>query len=210
MKEITSNRQTLLISMNHEPETAAVQRLLVLIPDMDADLTPVASRAWEIARESGARVKFISLFEDTEREPGLRRKLATLSALVTDGRVRGEAEVMRGRDWVGAVRSRWQPGDMLVCMAEQRAGPMLKPLSQILESDLKVPLTILSGLTPAVENRPRWYEHLAAWAGLLGIVVSFCLLQVRIHQTAGEWTTVLMIVSLGVEYLLIWLWNSLF
>ncbi len=191
-------------------EVATARRLLVLIPDADVDLALVASRAWEIASASGAQVRFLGLCSDAAREASLRRRLATLSALVNDGGVSADTEIIQGSDWVKAVRSRWQAGDRVVCLAEQRAGLLQRPLSQMLASDLDVPLTILSGLTPPVSERPKWQSQVAVWTGLAVIIIGFFLLQARIYQTAGGWATILMLGSLAVEYWLVWLWNSLF
>ena len=210
MTILNQKQQALSVALAPKAEGGATRRLLVLIPGIDTDFTPVVRRVWEIANVNGAHVKFISVCDDAIQESSLRRRLVTMSALVNDGRVTAEAEVIPGRDWVEAVRSRWQAGDMLVCLAGQRTGLLHKPLSQILGSDLKVPLTILSGLTPPTEARSKWYTQVIVWVGLIAIVLGFGLLQVKIYQDATAWTTVLMLGSIGMEYWLIWLWNSLF
>ena len=210
MNTLNQKQQALNASVFPAEGVAAARRLLVLIPDADFNLALVASRAWEIAGASGAQVRFLGMCEDVLQESSLRRKLATLSALVNEGGVRADTEIITGSDWIGAVRSRRQANDMLVCLAEQRAGLLQRPLSQILTSDLDVPLTILSGLTQPVSERPQWQSQVAVWTGMAVIIIGFFLLQARIYQTAGGWATVLMLGSLAVEYWLIWLWNSLF
>ena len=210
MNTLNQKQQALNASVFPAEGVATAHRLLVLIPDADFNLALVASRAWEIASASGAQVRFLGMCEDVLQESSLRRKLATLSALVNEGGVRADTEIITGSDWIGAVRSRRQANDMLVCLAEQRAGLLQRPLSQILTSDLDVPLTILSGLTQPVSERPKWQSQVAVWTGLFAIIIGFFLLQMRIYQTAGGWATVLMLGSLAVEYWLIWLWNSLF
>ena len=210
MNTLNQKQQALNASVFPAEAVAAARRLLVLIPDAYFNLALVASRAWEIAGASGAQVRFLGMCEDVLQESSLRRKLATLSALVNEGGVRADTEIITGSDWIGAVRSRRQANDMLVCLAEQRAGLLQRPLSQILTSDLDVPLTILSGLTQPVSERPKWQSQVAVWTGLFAIIIGFFLLQMRIYQTAGGWATVLMLGSLAVEYWLIWLWNSLF
>ena len=187
-----------------------MRRLVVLMPPPEADLTPMARRVWEIASSTGAQVKFISLCEDAARESSLRRSLATVSAMMRAGSVKAEAELVQGRDWVEAVRPRMQAGDMLVCLAEQRAGLRHRPLSQVLASDIPVPITILTGLNPPAEESSKWYAQVILWVGLAGIIIGFGLLQAGIYQDAGKWATVLVVGSLAVEYWLIWRWNSLF
>lgn len=210
MNTLNQKQQALNASVFSAEGVAAARRLLVLIPDADFNLALVASRAWEIAGANHAQVRFLGMCEDALQESSLRRKLATLSALVNEGGVRADTEIISGSDWIGAVRSRRQANDMLVCLAEQRAGLLQRPLSQILASDLDVPLTILSGLTPPVSERPKWQSQVAVWTGMVAIIIGFFLLQARIYQTAGGWATVLMLGSLAVEYWLIWLWNSLY
>ena len=200
----------LRVSLAPQTGSSSVRQLLVLIPDTDADLTPVASRVWEMAGVNGAHVRFLSLFDEAAREPGLRRRLTTLSAQVNDGRVTSDVEVIPGRDWVPAVRSRWQAGDMVICLSDHRTGLRQRPLSQILGSDLDLPLTVLSGITPLEQGRTKWYTQAAVWAGLIAILIGFCLLQARIIQTAGEWSMVLLLGSILVEFGVLWLWNSLF
>ena len=210
MINIKQQQQALPVSIASKVELEPAHRLLVLVPCLEADLTAVTHRVWEIANAAGVHVKFIGLCTDAAEESGLRRRLVTMSAMLNDGRVTADAEILSGRDWVEAVRSRWQRGDRLVCLAEQRAGLMQKPLSQILQSDLDVPLTILSGLAPAGGARSKWTMQAIAWTGLIAIVLGFGLLQVKIYQDATAWTTGLMLVSIAMEYWMIWLWNKRF
>jgi hypothetical protein len=210
MSKLIQQQRALTVSLAPEEGPGFTRRLVVLIPPLEADLTPMARRVWEIASSTGAQVKFLSLCEDAARESSLRRSLATASAMLKTGSVMAEAELVHGRDWVGAVRSRMQTGDMLVCLAEQRAGLLHRPLSQILASDIPVPITILSGLNPPAEEGSKWYSQVILWGGLVGIIIGFGLLQAGIYQDAGKWATVLVLGSLAVEYWLIWRWNSLF
>ena len=199
---------TFPIASHSDPEPA--RRLIVLVPSLEVDPTAVTQRVWELANAAGAHVKFISLCSDALQEPSLRRRLATMSAIVKDGNVYAEAEVVFGRNWVEAVKSRWQTGDMIVCCAEQRTGLLQKPLSQILQSDLDVPLYILSGLYPRNDLRPSWLGQAVAWLGFIAIIIGFFTLQVKIDQFAKDWTIVFQLLTTAVEFCLIWVWDSLF
>ena len=137
------------------------RRLIVLVPYLEADLTPAARRIWELANVMGACVQLIGLYTDASQEPSLRRGLVTMSAMVNDGKVSAEAEIIFGKDWVEAVKSRWQPGDLVVCFSEQRVGLLRKPLSQILQTDLDVPLFIFSRLYPQNDSRSNWATQIA-------------------------------------------------
>ncbi|RJP50855.1 MAG: hypothetical protein C4586_05150 [Anaerolineaceae bacterium] len=185
------------------------RRLIVLVPRLDADLTAATRRVWELADATGAHVQFLGLYNDPAQEPSLRRELVTMSAMVKDGRVSAEANVILGKDWVAVVKSRWQAGDTVVCFDEQRVGLSRRPLSQILQSDLDVPLYILSGLYPQNDSRSNWPAQAAAWIGSLAIILGFLALQVKTIHLAKEWTITLQLLSIPLEAWSIWVWNSL-
>jgi hypothetical protein len=132
-----------------------------------------------------------------------------MCAIVNYGNVSAEAEVTFGNDWVDAVRSRRQAGDMVMCFAEQRAGLLQRPLSQILRSNLDIPLYILSGLYPPNDSSSRWLARAAAWIGSIAIIAGFFVLQTRISLLTDWSQTILMLLSTAVEVGAIWIWNSL-
>ena len=164
---------------------------------------------WELANTTGAHVKLLGLFNDETQEPSLRRRLVTMCAIVNYGSVSAETEVAFGKDWVDAVKSRWQAGDIVVCFAEQRAGLLQRPLSQILQSDLDIPLYILSGLYPQNDSSSSWLARAAAWIGSIAIIAGFFVLQTRISLLTDWSQTILMLLSTAVEVWAIWIWNSL-
>jgi hypothetical protein len=190
-------------------DVASVRRFIVLVPCLEVDLTPVTHRVWELAKAPGAHVKLLGLCNDETQEPSLRRRLVTMCAIVNYGNVSAEAEVTFGNDWVDAVKSRRQAGDMVVCFAEQRAGLLQRPLSQILQSDLDIPLYILSGLYPPKDSSSRWLVRAAAWIGSIAIIAGFFVLQTRISLLTDWSQTILMLLSTAVEVWAIWIWNSL-
>jgi hypothetical protein len=100
---------------------------------------------------------------------------------------------------------------MIVCFAEQRVGLLQRPLSQILRSNLKGMIYILSDSYPLTDTRPTWLSQIMAWMGPLAIIVLAFLLQVRITSLPQDWAqTSLLILSVIGEVSLISLWNSLF
>jgi hypothetical protein len=211
MTKLTSKNEALTLSLVADAELMPARRYLVLVPDLKADLDALMQRVWELASVTGIYVKFIGLCDDASQELSLRRSLVTMSALANDGRMPSEVEVIIGGDWVSVVKSRWQPGDMVVCFAEQSVGLPRKPLSQILRSDLNVPLYILSGLYPQRELRSNWSTWRAVmWSGFAAIVIVFFTIQVKIIQTAGGWTSALLLIFTSIEFWLIWAWNKLF
>ena len=188
----------------------SVHRLIVLIP-ANIDYSATTRRIWELANAIGARILFLSLCRDIAQEPSLRRELVMISALFQNGRVFAEAKVEVGTNWVDAVKRNYQVGDMVVCFAEQRAGLLHRPLSQILEANLNVPIYILSSLSTQNISQSNWLSQLLAWLGSIGILVGFSLLQIRITLLPQDWAqTTLLILSVMGEVWSIWGWNSLF
>jgi hypothetical protein len=191
-------------------ELEAARRLIVLVPN-DVNSTAVTHRVWKLAQATGCQILFLSLCTDGAEESSLRRQLITMSAMIQDGKLCAEARVEIGSNWVNVVRSELQDGDMIVCFAEQRAGLLHRPLSQILQSNIKAPVYILSGLAPQDLPRSNWLSQIFAWVGSIGIIIGFCLLQVRITSLSQDWAqTTLVILSVIGETWLIWGWNSLF
>ena len=189
------------------------RRLIVLVPDMESDYIPTIRKIWELASAQHARIKFLGLCKDAAKEPGLHRQLITmsaLSALVGGDEVSTEAKVEIGMSWVDVVKRNSQTGDMIVCFEEQRAGLLHRPLSQILETSLNFPVYILSGLYPQ-KSKSNWLSQVMVWSGFIGIIICFCILQVKIVQLPKDWfQSVLFILSLIPEFWLILVWNNLF
>jgi hypothetical protein len=186
------------------------RRLIILVP-ADADYTAATRRVWELAHALGCQILFLSLCTDAAQESSLRRQLISMSAMVQDGKVCAEVRVEVGSNWVNAVKPNLQDGDMIVCFAEQRAGLLHRPLSQILNANLNAPVYILSGLYPQDLSRSNWLSQTLGWTGSIGIIIIFFLLQIRIMSLSENWAqTTLLILSVIFEAWLIWVWNSLF
>ena len=210
MTRLNYEHQTFTIPIASQPDPEPAHRLIVLVPSLEVDLIVVTQRVWELANATGAHIQFIGLCNDAAQEPSLRRELATMSAIVKDGNISAEAEVVSGRNWVEVVKTRRQAGDIVVCCAEQRAGLMQRPLSQILQSDLDMPLYILTGLYSQNVSHSNRLTQIFAWIGFIAILAGFFLLQVKIDQLAKDWTTVLQLLTTAIEFWLIWAWNNLF
>ena len=213
-------------SLTYQPDLSAIQltdeiipvnanlepagRLLVLIP-AEADYALATKRIWRLAVTTGMHIQLIGLCKDWAEEPSLRRGLVTMSALIRDGRVCADAKVEIGTDWVEVVKHNVQPGDMIVCFAEQQAGLFHRPLSQILQSNLRMPVYILAGLAPQSSSRSNWLPQILVWLGSIGIIIGSALLQIRITSLSENWAqTTLLILSVIGEAWLIWGWNNLF
>lgn len=190
------------------PESA--HRLVVLVPALEWDHIPAIHRIWELANSQQARVLLISLCKDPSQELSLRRALIILCAMVQDGRIPVDTHVEIGTNWVDVVKRNAQQDDMIVCFAEQRVGLLQKPLSQILESNLTLPIYIVSGV-PIPRPQSNWLEQVTAWLGFIGIIAGFGLLQVKMMQVSEGWfQNVLLMLAVAFEIWLIWVWDGRF
>ncbi len=190
----------------HEP----TRRLIVLVSDLESDYMPSIRRISELANAQRANVQFLALCKDTRQELSLRRIWATMSMMMQLGGVSAEAKVEIGTSWVDVVKHNYQTGDMIVCFAEQRVGLLQKPLSQILESNLSIPVYVVSGVyIPKLKSNRL--ADVTAWLGSIGIIAGFGLLQVKMMQVSEGWVqTLLLIIVVISEIWLIWVWDSRF
>jgi hypothetical protein len=185
------------------------RRLIFLIPQ-GTDYSAATHRIWELAHTTSMPVLLLSLCKDAAEQPGLRREMITMASLLQAGKINAEAQVDSGSNWLDVVKKNFQAEDRIVCFAEQRAGLLRKPLSQILESNFNGTVYILSGMTPQTSRSNRLLPFLA-WIGSLGIVIGFGILQAKIVQLPqNSIQNALLILSIFPEFWLIWVWNSLF
>lgn len=185
-------------------------RLLVLV-STDSDYGSALPRIWQLASSTSRRVHLLGLSRDPTQESSLRRQLIAMSALLSDGEIFTEASIEFGTGWMDAVRRHYQMGDMLVCFAEQRDGLLHKPLQQVLEAKLDVPVLILSDLYSQRSSTRNMLAEILLWVGLLGIVIGAFLLQTRFMSLPRDWIqTTLMLVSVFAEFWLLRSWNNLF
>jgi hypothetical protein len=198
------------IDSSSPSEPHPVHHLIVLVPT-DSDYTAATRKIWTLANTLGTHVQFLGLCKDESQEPGLRRGLIAMASLLQNSKVSAGLKVEFGTNWVEAVKRNYQPGDTIVCFAEQRAGLLHRPLSQVLQSNIKAPVYILSGSSPQNLPQSNWLSQMAAWSGAVGIIVGAFLLQIRITSLPQDWAqTTLLILTVIVETWLIWAWNSLF
>jgi hypothetical protein len=210
MINLTKKQQALTPSYSALSETRSTHRLVVPISSPDVDIPIIARRIWDLARALQADVKFIGLCTDPSQEPGIRRAIVTMTAMVKSTNVSADMEIILGKDWGKAVKSSCHRGDMVVCLDGQQTVALRKPMSQLLQAELNVPLFIFSSGKDQTSSRSNKKYQIVAWIGFVAIIIGFLLLQIKILQLPDDWTIILEIVSTAIEFWLIWGWNSLF
>jgi hypothetical protein len=192
-----------------QKDLAAAHRLIVLLP-ANTDFSAATQRVWELARSTGMHIQLLGLCEDPAEAPRLRRELITMASLLQGERICAEANVEAGTNWIELIKANYAAGDMLVCLPEKRPGLFRKPLSQILESNFKATVYILSDLVP---QKPRAHRllRMSMWLGVIAVIAGFGILQTKIVQLpAGGLQNLLLLLSLIPEFGLIWVWDSWF
>ncbi|MBL8102197.1 MAG: hypothetical protein JNM02_06690 [Anaerolineales bacterium] len=202
----------LTLSSASLPDPRPVRRLIVLVPESEAAAALAARKIWELANAFESEVQLLGLSRDAAHEPGLRRQLVTLSALVEGDKISVKSKIEFGNNWLRIVESEWREGDVIVCFEGQRLGLAHRPLNQILESKFNSTVYVLASDHHERETqRSSWIFNTLAWAGSIGIILGFFWAQARLTQLPQSWTgTSLLYISLFVEAGLLWFWNSLF
>jgi hypothetical protein len=210
MNKLNTSSSTLIYSAAADFGPGPVRRLIVLIPPA-SDYAATTAQISDLAATYGAHVLLLGLCRDTSDALSLRRELVTLAALLQDTRVHAETKVEIGMHWVHVVKSNLQAGDLIVCFAEQHVGRLHRPLSEMLATDVAVPVYILSmpySHRPAPSNR---FSKIVTWTGFAGIITGAFFLQAQILSVSKDWAqTTLLVMSVFAELWLIWIWNSLF
>jgi hypothetical protein len=188
---------------------ARTKRLVVLIPEHELDENGLARRIWQIAAPGALEVLLLSRSPEPGTEAYLRLRLASLASLVRDERVIAGFTFATGKTWVEAVERVKRPGDLLVCLEDQKASSRLKPGldpgTQLFES-LKAPVYFMNGLSlgPSLRQLRRRKEWVA-WVSFLTTLAVFGWAQLQINRAmAGYLWTFFMMLSVLVEIAILW------
>ncbi len=210
-----------LTAVRRSPEVKA-QRLVVAIRDVEEEAS-LASRILELAQPRGLSILLFGIAPDPMEEASLRRQLVTIAAFVEaeysrmglarSGAGRSQRVDIRiecGREWLAKLRSLLQPGDLLACHSEDRVGLLERPMSDILSSNLTMPIYTLSGLN-SEHRQPRSYvAQAAAWLISLASIAGFFVMEARVVTAIQGWEqSALLLVALIGEAGLIWVVNSI-
>jgi len=202
MIQLNPTKQTPTILQNaSETDKKTARRLIVLVPVSNADLSGVIQRVWQVANTTKSHVQFLGLCEDTVHEPGLRRTLATLTAMIKDGNVSAEFGLLRSKDWVESLSASLQEGDMIACWREQG--------TKLLRLKPEVPLYLLAESNIPKDPPTNWKTAAMAWIGSLTIIAAFFFLQVQINRLPETWSTLLQVISVTGEMAALLFWNRL-
>lgn len=211
MKNNDANSVTLAVSPASFPDLQPARRLIVLVPEPEMDATFMARKIWELANSLECGIQFLGLSKDAAHEPGVRRQMVTLSAMVGYENISVETKIETGNDWLSVVKSNFHDGDVIVCFTGHSSGLTRRPLNQILEANLNATVYVLNDLHLEEKYQHSWLVSALAWAGSIGVILGFSWLQTKLIQFPKESAyTALLYISLFAEAGSIYVWNSLF
>jgi len=195
--------------MHSNDTLSATHRLLVLMPDVDFNVGQLARRVVEITCLETMTVVFIANTVEKKDEYRVRRRLATLAALMRDECARVETHFTLDQNWARVLNALYQRGDVIVCYAEQ-SGRNGASLRNELEDLLKAPVYVISGLYPQNKQSEFHFTSLAIKFLIPAIIfLGFLGIQIPIDRaTSGAVHLVLMSFTVVVEYVLLAIWAT--
>jgi hypothetical protein len=188
------------------------RRLVVLVPATLTDETRLAARLYPAAQARRLNVLFLGLVAQPAAEPALRRRLALLAACTRDNHaVHADYRLAVGEDWLGWLRQTWQPGDLVLCHAEQTLGwgRAARSLAHVLAEQVGLTVVVLSGFcVPAPDPAAASLRQVCFWLGAVLVVAAGFVVQAGIQQhVAGLAQSGLLILSVIVEFGLLAAWS---
>jgi hypothetical protein len=211
MNKLDVTPSSLSLSPASPLDLGSAPRLIVLFPASEPDTSDLEHRIWEIARSLQLNVLILSLTNDFDEEPQIRRKLITMAAMIKDPFVSTEIMIVPGNDWVRQVKKLWRKGDMVACYANQKVGIMRKALDEILRSSLNMPVYILADTQLVKNSKPGFLPQILFWSGACAIVGGFFWAEAQLIKLPQDWAhSALLYMCVFVEFALISVWNSLF
>ncbi|TLN27447.1 hypothetical protein FDZ74_01435 [bacterium] len=190
------------------------KRLIVLLPESLAGSTKLAHQINWMAGLKQYDVLYLTLVEDETNPLEVSRRMATMVAATVGEPLHVSSKMIPRDGWLNALRETFQPGDSLVCQAEQsvKAG-FLKAVSMqdYLQEALQIHCQTISGYYHPAQDRVRqWLLGLLFWVVCLAILIGFSLLEVQIDRAVeGVARIALLLLTVSLEFGALIAWNRL-
>lgn len=158
-------------------------------------------------------VLFLAVIEIANQEPAAYLRLANLSFLITAFSIVSETRLVTGGNWIREVQEILQPGDQIVCQAEQTiSDPVMNQvsISTALSIVLNAPVIVISGLYVEKQLHQRTQRSELMWWGIvLIIIIAWSGIMIFISQTTSGWVeSGLMLSAFIIGMFMVWFWNK--
>jgi hypothetical protein len=185
-------------------------RLLVLVPEEELDEAKYAQKARSLAEQLDLDIVFLGMVNSQETESLIRRKLVTLSGIASTGSSNSRFTEFKHHNWLEMSKREFKPGDYILCPKESNAADALYKAGEVLNSQFGNNVFFTSGIiTP--NSREKFEEvtkQVLNWAGVLIILVTAFIVEAGVDgQTSGWVRIVCEIVLVGLEIVILWMWN---
>jgi hypothetical protein len=222
-KALTSAEQASVIEAENERQgwfpgssgvSEGIKRLVILIPDLDAEEARLSRYIWSLAAPRQIEVLLVSLVQVPGDEFHALRRLTSIAAITRDTWVKVDTQVLFGRSWVKAVKPFLGKGDLLVCPSGQTAAAgwgKRVSLETAMSSAIRKPVHVIpSFFQPDTQPKFIWVRRLPYWVGLVIILASFFFLEVDVNHSVTDWAgNVILIGLILVETGLLYWWTSI-
>jgi hypothetical protein len=190
------------------------KRLIAIMPEGVTGRIDLARRIHWMAVKGGFDVLYLELVDQPEDMLARSRSMVTLRAMISDPGSSTDWELIESRRWFTRLNELVQPGDAILCHAEQtvKVGAFKTvPLSDLLQEKLHTSVRTVSGYyQPQVVQIRQWGHSLIFWIGVLVILAGFAFLDIRLHLTLqGIERKVLLILAMLLEVAAVWTWNRI-
>ncbi len=194
--------------LEHKPDVPP--RLVIVISEVSEPAT-LARRILALTRAEAQMVVLLGVTALSEDEARLRRSLVAVEGFIASEGHRVELRTASGRQWTQGVAALCKPDDQLACYEEVDSTTSWRgPLSDLLVQTLQLPVRDLTDQVRPTPSKRTFLRPLAAWLGSIAVIGGFLFLQAKIVTTMQDWPQeVVLLLTLGPEVGLIWLWNSL-
>lgn len=194
---------------SREPIPVGQPRLVVVISAV-SDEPALARRILALSMDPSLPLLLVGAAATWDAEYELRRSLVAVeSFLAAQGR-RVELWTDSGHGWLARLAGKCARTDKIACYEELGTAAPRQPLSDLLAEALRLPVRDLTDLVSRPQSRVRLIPQAAAWLGSIALIAGFWFLQARIVTEMMGWAqNVMLLLTVGAEVSLIWIWNAL-
>jgi hypothetical protein len=189
-----------------------IKRLVVPVPVSDLDEATLGRRVWEVVLAADLQVLLLARVDRPDEELWVRRRLATLGALLRRRNGGVDVSIVHERTWPQALRRACQMGDVVLCpTADGLDKNGLSPLADRVVGELRLPAYVLDDLSLNLVDRPRFHlPGILSWVALLSLLVAFGVVQSQVVIQVHGWVqSMLLLMTVGLELAALWFVESM-
>lgn len=190
------------------------KRLLVLLPESLAGNIPLAHHINWMAGLQTFDVLYLVVVEEETNPLNLSRQMTTMVAATIGEPLHVSSRIISRKHWLNTLRETIEPGDLLVCQAEQSVKTAFfqaLSMQEYLQDVIQIPCRSISGYYhPGKESVRKLLFGLLFWLGALAIMLGFTVLEINIDQTLqGVARIILLFLAVGFELGLLMAWTRI-